>query len=353
MRNLKVIIFTLLFFCMNCIAVLSDITASVPTNIIQKIASASSYTSTNQNTEAIVKQVENITSSVVNVKELRQTVEKDAKAFGLAINEDALARMAGKKVAKKEAEGSVTVNAAGGDIYEALEYPEPNLDTLVYDTGLMTLTKEGGNYNDDSSDTIFVTGEQKARVRVFIDFKRKKQWGTVESQIKLSTLGGDTITNIVEGAATTITELPFESELIHVISSSTGNRLDIVELPQESFTYSGDNDAEPFLMESHSLTSLVKAGENGDPADYLSGDDRKNMQKAVSHSSASGDAAGDKNILVGASFSTGSVGTPGTTTASFEASHAAANASGADFVNDEVVRYSKTVTTTASKYTGD
>jgi len=351
MKILKIIIFTSLLTVLNCIAVLSDITASVPTNLIQQIASSSSYTSTSQNTEAIVKQVENITSSVVNVKELRQTVEKDAKAFGLAINEDALARMAGKKVAKKEAEGSVTVNAAGGDIYEALEYPEPNLDTLVYDTGLMTLTKEGGNYNDDSSNTIFVTGEQKARVRVFIDFKRKKQWGTVESQIKLSTLGGDTITNVVEGAATTIAELPFESELIHVISSSTGNRLDIVELPQESFTYSGDNDAEPFLMESHSLTSLVKA--NADPADYFSGDDRKNMQKAVSHSTASGDAAGDKNILVGASFSTGSVGTPGTTTASFEASHAAANALAADFVNDKVVRYSKTVTTTASKYTGD
>ena len=124
-----------------------------------------------------------------------------------------------------------------------------------------------------------------------------------------------------------------------------------MELPQESFTYSGDNDAEPFLMESHSLTSLVKV--DGNPADYFSGDDRKNMQKAVSHSTASGNAAGDKNILVGASFSTGSVGTPGTTTASFEASHAAANASETNFVNDKVVRYSKTVTTTASKYKGD
>jgi hypothetical protein len=350
MKSLKLIIFTLLFFTMNCIAVLSDITASAPTNLIQQIASASSYTSTSQNTEAIVKQVENITSSVVNVKELRKTVEKDAKAFGLAINEDALARMSGQTIAKKKS-GTVTISADGDNVYETLEFPEPNLDTLVYDTGMMTLTKEGGKYNDDSSDTIFVAGAQKARVKVFIDFKRKKQWGSVESQIKLSTLGGDTKTNIVEGAAATITELPFESELIHIISSTTGKRLDIVELPQESFTYSGDNDAEPFLMESHSLTSLVKVG--GDPADYFSGDERKNMQKAVSHSTASGNAAGDKNILVGASFSTGSVGTPGTTTASFEASHAAANDLGADFVDDKVVRYSKTVTTTASKYTGD
>jgi hypothetical protein len=345
MKSLKIIIFTSLLTVLNCIAVLSDITASAPTNLIQQIASSSSYTSTSQNTEAIVKQVENITSSVVNVKELRKTVEKDAKAFGLAINEDALARMSGQTIAKKKS-GTVTISADGDNVYETLEFPEPNLDTIVYDTGMMTLTKEGGHYNDDSSNTIFVAGAQKARVKVFIDFKRKKQWGSVESQIKLSTLGGDTITNTLEGGATTIAELPFESELINVISSTTGKPLSLIGNPTLA------NDIEPFLFSSHSLASLVKA--DGNPADYDSGDERKNMQKAISHSTGGAAATlGDKNILVGASFSTGSVGTPGTTTASFEASHAAANALASDFVNDKVVRYSKTVTTTASKYTGD
>ena len=42
-----------------------------------------------------LKQVENITSSVVNVKELRKTVEQDAKTFGLLVNEAALERESG------------------------------------------------------------------------------------------------------------------------------------------------------------------------------------------------------------------------------------------------------------------
>ena len=36
-----------------------------------------------------------------------------------------------------------------------LEYPEPNLDTLVYDTGLMTLTPDSGaQYASDSTEHI-------------------------------------------------------------------------------------------------------------------------------------------------------------------------------------------------------
>ena len=79
----------------------------------------------------------------------------------------------------------------------------------------------------------------------------------------------------------------------------------------------------------------------------MKGDLQADMKKNVSHASG-----GDKNILVGAKFTTSGSGTPGQTTASFEASHAAKNASDADFA-DGVVRYSGTTTTTASKYTGE
>ena len=343
MKNFKIIILTSLLTVLNCFAALSDITASVPTNLIQQIASSSSYTSTSQNTDAIVKQVENITSSVVNVKELRTNVEKDAKAFGLAINEDALARMSGQTLAKKEAEGSVTVNAEGGDIYETLEYPEPNLDTLVYDTGLMTLTKEGGNYNDDSSNTIFdaTAGAQQARIKVFIDFKRKKQWGSIESRMTFDTLGGDQITNIKEGGATTITKLPFESELLSHVSSSTGKLLSNADAPAR-YEIQPDN-------VGHVRTSVLRVdgSNNGDAVTFDSGSDRKNFQNNMAHGTN-----GSKNVFVGANFSTGSVGTPGTSTASFEASHAAKDANAAAF-KTSVVRYSATATTTASKYKGD
>jgi hypothetical protein len=343
MRNLKTIILTSFLTIVHCYVALSDITASVPTNLIQKIASASSYTSTSQNTDAIVKQVENITSSVVNVKELRKTVENDAKAFGLAINEEALARMSGQTLAKKKVEGTVTISAGGSDVYEAIEYPEPNLDTIVYDTGMMTLTKEGGNYNDDSSNTIFdaTAGAQQARIKVFIDFKRKKQWGSIESRMTFDTLGGDQITNIKEGGATTITKLPFESELLSHVSSSTGKLLSNADAPTR-YEIQPDN-------VGHLRTSVLRVdgSNNGDAVTFDSGSDRKNFQNSMAHGTN-----GSKNVFVGANFSTGSVGTPGTSTASFEASHAAKDANAAAF-KTSVVRYSATATTTASKYTGD
>ena len=104
----------------------------------------------------------------------RKTVQQDAKTFGLLVNEAALARESGITSTNKQL---VKIGGAK-NLYEGREDLEPTLDTIVYDTGLMTLTKEGGHYNDDSSNTIFDTtsGAQQARVKVYVDFKRKVLW---------------------------------------------------------------------------------------------------------------------------------------------------------------------------------
>ena len=91
-------------------------------------------------------------------------------------------------------------------------------------------------------------------------------------------------------------------------------------------------------------TSFIR--EDGQPAEFWDNSERLAMQKNVSHA-----AGGTENVLIEARFKT-ATGLLGTSTASFEASHAAHNASAADFI-DGVVRYSATVETIATNYTGD
>ena len=228
---------------------------------------------------------------------------------------------------------------------------EPTLDTIIYDTGLITLTKEGGHYNDDSSNTIFdvTSGAQQARVKVYVDFKRKVLWGDVESRITLS--GASQMTNTYIGSSAAITSLPVDKELLHTVSSTTGLSLDRTADP----SLNGNAEPYPYLKNNNDfLNSLLDA--NGNIASYdpaYAADDMADMVKNVAHGSG-----GDKNVLVQARFLTTGSGTPGKSVASFEASNAAScgsscSTSEQNTFKDSVVRYSATVETTAKKYKAD
>ena len=325
MKNLKIFTSSLLILSLSSLSVMSEITPSTPTNLIQKIASATSFTSTTQNNAQSISQIQNATSSAIDSKQIRKTVNEDAKKFGLLINEAALSRLTGEANSKKQ-----MVQIGGPkNIYEDKRDLEPNLDTIVYDTGLVTLTKEAGHYNNDNTNTIFDTtaGAQQARIKVYVDFKRKVLWGDIESRVTLS--GGSQMTNTYTGGSSAITSLPVDKELTHTLVSSTGKPLATA--------------SEPWPWETkHATTSLVRS--DGSLAPYYDNSERLDMQKNLSHGSG-----GDNNIYIGARFTTSGSGTPGQSTASFEASHAAANASASDYA-DGVVRYSATVETTATKY---
>jgi len=192
MKNIKSLLCVVILFSSVGVSVLAEITASTKTNLIQKIASATSFTSTNQSSAQNANVIQNTTSSAIDGKQLRKTVQQDAKAFGLLVNEAALARVSG------EASQNTQLVRIGGakNLYEGKKDLEPTLDTIVYDTGLVNLTKEGGNYNDDSSNTIFArtAGAQQGRIKVYVDFKRKVLWGDVESRITLT--GESQMTNL-------------------------------------------------------------------------------------------------------------------------------------------------------------
>jgi hypothetical protein len=348
MKNLKILILSLVFLMSNYFAVYSDITASSPTNIIQRIASTSSYTSLDQNNAQAANEIQNVTDTLLDGEQLRETVELEAEVFGLQL---------------KETEGSneeqlVTLNSKKEP---ELEFPEPNLDTIVYDTGLMTLTANtSAQYNGGAGDdTNIFSGEQQARVRVYIDFKRQKQWGSIESHITLTNEnGGETMVNVTEGGARTVTELPVtNSQLTRVISSATTEPLNIgAELPLFG------NEEEPYMYDKHSINSLLKDNTTPTLGLYLDDDpkttqsaDFADLQKSVSHGTD-----GDKGVLIGAKFSTGAGGTLGTSTASFEVSNVGACASGDGCtvsgtneianVITSIVRLEATKTTIATKF---
>jgi hypothetical protein len=348
MKNLKILILSLVFLMSNYFAVYSDITASSPTNIIQRIASTSSYTSLDQNNAQAANEIQNVTDTLLDGEQLRETVELEAEVFGLQL---------------KETEGSneeqlVTLNSKKEP---ELEFPEPNLDTIVYDTGLMTLTANtSAQYNGGAGDdTNIFSGEQQARVRVYIDFKRQKQWGSIESHITLTNEnGGETMVNVTEGGARTVTELPVtNSQLTRVISSATTEPLNI-GATDPTFA----NNEEPYMYDKHSINSLLKDNTTPTLGLYLDDDpkttqsaDFADLQKSVSHGTD-----GDKGVLIGAKFSTGAGGTLGTSTASFEVSNVGACASGDGCtvsgtneianVITSIVRLEATKTTIATKF---
>ncbi|WP_023648877.1 hypothetical protein [Candidatus Pelagibacter ubique] len=335
MKNLRYIFLVIVFLFFKTSFAFSDLTASAPTNIIQSIASATSFSSINENTADSADQVQNATSEAINTDEVLETVQQDAETFGQQNDGEALAVFSG---------GETQLVVIGGEENELLGKKdlEPNLDTVVYDTGMMTLTKEGGNYNNDNTNTIFdaTPGAQQARIKVYVDFKRNVFFGEIESTVTLH--NGSGMTTLAKGGAANLgdTEFPIDKELTKTLVTSTG-QIGV-----------GANDPFPWFDESgsgtngkHSITSFIR--EDGQPAEFWDNSERLAMQKNVSHGTG-----GSENVLIEARFTTPGEGTLGTSTASFEASHAAHNASAADFI-DGVVRYSATANTVATNFTGD
>ena len=68
MKKINCLLCTIILLSVSSASVLADVTASTPTNLIQKIASATSYTSTSQSSAQNVNVIQNTTSTVINGK---------------------------------------------------------------------------------------------------------------------------------------------------------------------------------------------------------------------------------------------------------------------------------------------
>ena len=352
MRTLKIFFSTLILMFFNMGFAFSDITQSVPTNLISSIATATSFTSLEQISPEAAVEIQNTTSSIVNSDALEAEVQESAEAFGEMVSEAAL-----EGEVKKE---KFAVIGGKKNEYEGERDLEPTIGTIIYDTGLQTLTREGGHYDTDNkapdgSAKIIFAGTQKARVKVFLDFNRKVFFGFVESEISLT--DGSKMSNTYDGASADldndVNALPVDKRLTHTISSSTGKALD----PDGLTGVDGDGEPFPNLKQDEFINSLLDVNGNiapFDPNEDPAGD-LQDMVKSVSHGSG-----GDKNVIVQTRFLTaGTDGTPGKTVINFEAyngdpcSGSSCSTAEQTAFKDGIERYSKTVTTTATKFTGE
>lgn len=313
---------------------------STNSNILGQIASSTGFTASPQASSLNLQQIQSTTSSVISPKALKAKVADDAKKFGLKVNQKALAALAGTSTEGKE---DFVIFNKEKNLFEGRLDLEPTLDTYIYDTGLITLDKEGGTYNNDLTNTIFSTNaDQKARIKVYIDFKRKVQWGDMEHHLTLKKADvNDEVTRIdtLNGASSAINSIPINKQLNYAVQQD------------------GSTTTSFYLWDVHEKNSLQLA--NGDLAKFshptYGDDDKADMKRIASHDGTpqqGSSTVANGSVLMSAAFVTASAGTDGTSTASFEASNAAKGATDADYAAG-LVRYSKSVTTTAKKFEGD
>jgi len=302
-------------------------------NILSQIASATSFTSNNNN-NIDIKNVNQSTSSFVSLEELKENVAIDAAALGLAVDEKALTALT----------SGGNFSTAGidnlGDAVEGLgllETPDATPDTYVYDTGLMTLTRD----TDYANKNIFSTadGAQQGRIQVFIDFEKKLFWGDV---IAYPTVNSNALQNGDKDYAnpslgtSSITSLPVTANTNYTIrydiDGMTGSVTDLSSCGESSCR----TNATTLNMDDDGLPNTG---------------DNSNMKKYMNHNgtvSNSGDSFG--GIVVHGEFATATVSSDGTATIAFEAADCN-GCNDSDFAGS-IERWSATGSTAAKKGEG-
>jgi hypothetical protein len=359
MKKNKFIIFLLVFFLGFNLNSQAEMTAPTPSVVLAQLATATSFSSDVQLDQVSIDTINESTANVVDPEALKAEVELGAAEFGKKIDEAALAVLAGD-ADDEQVLMVLSTNPLAENPYDKRKDLEPTLGTYIYDSGMMTLTRnlnEGANtkYNENT-DTIFETENgvvQQARVTVYIDFKRQVLWGDLETKITLN--DKEQFNKTIVGSSATVTRGPINKQLSVVYEQDTTKITDA-----ESFSKEG-----VFLPTKHDTTSLMLA--DGTAAPYLDAEkasdnvlDEADMRLYISHfggefpDTLSEDEA-NGGVLAGARIKVGNNAATGELTASLEAATADptdANISNDDFVKT-IIRYDQTVNVEAQIFEGD
>ena len=357
MKKNKFIISLLVFFLGFNLNSKAEMTLAAPSTVMTQLATATSFSSDIQLEQASINIINETTAAVVNPEAMRESVEADAAAFGLKIDEAALAALTGEELDGEEvlmALNSGALNDLGGRLDL-----EPTLGTYIYDSGMMDLTRNtSSNYNQ--GDDLFATGEvQQGRVTVYIDFKRQVQWGDMEFNTRLASQSEHT--NIkVNGGSSIVDSIPIDRQLLQVLEQD-GTVMERHETPLEA-QFPGEGYG-LVQYDKHNIVSMVK--EDGTPATFTSNndleydtEDRKNFQRIMSHSgtitaeSQQNLTNPDGGILLGAQILTGVDASTGTLTAMIEASTVDGDESATEYIKG-IIRYDQTVEVKAQIFAGD
>ena len=355
MKKNKFIIFLLVFFLGFNLNSQAEMTAPTPSVVLAQLATATSFSSDVQLDQVSIDTINESTANVVDPEALKAEVELGAAEFGKKIDEAALAVLAGD-ADDEQVLMVLSTNPLAENPYDKRKDLEPTLGTYIYDSGMMTLTRnlnEGANtlYNENT-DTIFETENgvvQQARVTVYIDFKRQVLWGDLETKITLN--DKEQFNKTVVGSSATVTRGPINKQLSVVYEQDTTKITDA-----ESLSGAG-----VFLPTKHDTTSLMLA--DGTAAPYTEGTAQENLFDAadmklyISHAGGDfpevlSDEEANGGVLAGARIKVGNNAATGELTASLEAATGAVNLSNDAFVKT-IIRYDQTVNVEAQIFEGD
>ena len=358
MKKNKFIISLLVFFLGFNLNSQAEMTAPTPSVVLAQLATATSFSSDIQLEQASIDTINETTANVVDPEALKTEIELDAAEFGKKIDAAASAVLAGD-ADDEQVLMVLSTNPLAENPYDKRKDLEPTLGTYIYDSGMMTLTRnlnEGAStkYNENT-DIIFETDNgvvQQARVTVYIDFKRQVLWGDLETKITLN--DKEQFNKTVVGSSATVTRGPINKQLSVVYEQDTTKITDA-----ESFSGAG-----VFLPTKHDTTSLMLA--DGTAAPYTDGTAQENlfdeadMRLYISHfggefpDTLSEDEA-NGGVLAGARIKVGNNAATGELTASLEAATADPtdeDISDNDFVKT-IIRYDQTVNVEAQIFEGD
>jgi hypothetical protein len=359
MKKNKFIIFLLVFFLGFNLNSQAEMTLAAPSTVLTQLATATSFSSDIQLEQVSIDAINETTANVVDPEALKTEIELEAAEFGKKIDEAALAVLAGD-ADDEQVLMVLSTDPLAENPYIGRKDLEPTLGTYIYDSGMMTLTRnlnEGANtlYNENT-DEIFETANgvvQQARITVYIDFKRQVLFGDLETKITLK--DKEQFNKTIVGSSGTITKGTINSQLSVVYEQDTTKIT-----AAESFSEAG-----VFLPTKHDTTSLMLA--NGTAAPYTDGTaseneaDAADMQLYISHFGG-GDFPGtlslteaNGGVLAGARIKVGNNAATGELTASLEA--ATGNPLDDDISNDDfvktIIRYDQTVNVEAQIFEGD
>ena len=285
----------------------TNLTAGVSTpkptniNLISKIASATSFTSVNNN-NTVINNSGNKTSKIISEKELRENVARDAAQLGLKVDEAALDALTSEENFSTAGLGNLA-DAVGFEDMQSL--PDKTPDTWVYDTGWMELTRDT-NYANKS---IFSTasGAQKGRVQIFIDFKRSLFWGDVIAKPTVNS-------NAIQDGSTDYANPNLGTAAITAIPV-TGNTSYLLRWDQSGVTGSISDNSDCGDSSCRTNATTLNYGDEG-----FSDDDKKEWKDKINHHGTVGSGISLGGIIIHGEFASATVGTDGTATIAWEAS---------------------------------
>lgn len=223
MKNIFKILSTILILVFLTFKAYAGMSNIVPTTALNKIISATNFSSSNNNNQTEAS-MNNSTSSILNAAELKKNITADAKTFGLKVDEAALAvlsdaNMDTASISKTLAKLSENVST---DMYDWDYIPEKTPDTYIYQLGdentwveLSKVTEYDGRDYSEENNAFDNTATQLVRSDVYVDFVEKQIYADIWTKVTMK--GESQVSAYKKTGVAGITSMPVVAIDTHAI----------------------------------------------------------------------------------------------------------------------------------------